>query len=160
MLHNLGLCSALAAFELGGIFIVLHLLWHRASVLTVSSEDLLVFYNKQGVLRTWSNLDPHRGHNQYYKWICFLCMIRRHCRRVQSLPLRAVQPWIFVDLFVKVTLHESSEPPSPSCSATSRCLPIRPLSPGKLPTSPAHSGIKVSEMNFMPSRLYNESICL
>jgi hypothetical protein len=30
-LHNLGLFSALRAFELGGIFIVPHLLWHGAS---------------------------------------------------------------------------------------------------------------------------------
>jgi hypothetical protein len=31
-LQNLGLCSALRAFEQGGIFIVPHLLWHRTSV--------------------------------------------------------------------------------------------------------------------------------
>jgi hypothetical protein len=34
----LGLYSALRAFEQGGIFIVPHLLWHRASVFPVSSE--------------------------------------------------------------------------------------------------------------------------
>jgi hypothetical protein len=37
-LHNLGLCSALRAFEQGGIFIVQHLLWHGTSVVPVSSE--------------------------------------------------------------------------------------------------------------------------
>jgi hypothetical protein len=37
-LQNLGLCSALRAFEQGGIFIVSHLLWHGASGFPVSSE--------------------------------------------------------------------------------------------------------------------------
>jgi hypothetical protein len=37
-LQNLGLCSALRAFEQGGIFIVPHLLWYRDSVFPVSSE--------------------------------------------------------------------------------------------------------------------------
>jgi hypothetical protein len=37
-LQNLGLCSALRAFEQEGIFIVSHLLWHRTSVFLVSSE--------------------------------------------------------------------------------------------------------------------------
>jgi hypothetical protein len=36
-LQNLGLWSALRAFEKGGILIVPHLLWHRTSVLPVSS---------------------------------------------------------------------------------------------------------------------------
>ena len=36
-LQNLGLCSALRAFEQGGIFIVPHLLWHGTSVFPVSS---------------------------------------------------------------------------------------------------------------------------
>jgi hypothetical protein len=35
---NFGLCSALMAFEQGGIFIVSHLLRHGTSVYTVSSE--------------------------------------------------------------------------------------------------------------------------
>jgi hypothetical protein len=39
-LQNLGLCSALGAFEQGGIFIVPHLLWHGTSVFPVSSERL------------------------------------------------------------------------------------------------------------------------
>jgi hypothetical protein len=37
-LQNLGLCSALRAFEQGGIFIVPHLLWHGTSVFRVSSK--------------------------------------------------------------------------------------------------------------------------
>ena len=37
---NLGLCSTLKAFELGGIFIVPRLLRHVTSVYTVSSERL------------------------------------------------------------------------------------------------------------------------
>jgi hypothetical protein len=37
-LQNLGLCSALRAYEQGGIFIVPHLLWHGTSVFPVSSE--------------------------------------------------------------------------------------------------------------------------
>ena len=36
--QSLNLCSALRAFEQGGIFIVPHLLWHGASVFPVSSE--------------------------------------------------------------------------------------------------------------------------
>jgi hypothetical protein len=36
-LQNLGLCSALRAFQQGGIFIVSHLLWHKVSVFPVSS---------------------------------------------------------------------------------------------------------------------------
>jgi hypothetical protein len=37
-LQNLDLCSALKAFEQGGIFIVPHLLWHETSFFPVSSE--------------------------------------------------------------------------------------------------------------------------
>jgi hypothetical protein len=50
-LQNLGLCSVLRAFELGGIFIVPHLLWHGASVFPVSSEGLshsVASYDTQG----------------------------------------------------------------------------------------------------------------
>jgi hypothetical protein len=46
-LQNLGICSALRAFEQGGIFIVPHLLWHGASFFPVSSEGpphLVIFY--------------------------------------------------------------------------------------------------------------------
>jgi hypothetical protein len=50
-LQNLGLCSALRAFEQGGISIVPHLLWHGTSVFPVSSEGpphLVSFYDTQG----------------------------------------------------------------------------------------------------------------
>jgi hypothetical protein len=50
-LQNLGLCSALRAFEQGGIFIVPHLLRHGASVFLVSSEGpphLVASYDTQG----------------------------------------------------------------------------------------------------------------
>jgi hypothetical protein len=50
-LQNLGLCSALRAFEQGGIFIVPHLLWHGTSVFPVSSEgppQLVASYDTQG----------------------------------------------------------------------------------------------------------------
>jgi hypothetical protein len=43
-LQNVGLCSALRAFEQGGIFIMPHLLWHRTSVFPVSSEGLWNFW--------------------------------------------------------------------------------------------------------------------
>jgi hypothetical protein len=46
-LQNLGLSSALRAFEHGGIFIVPHLLWHGASVSPVQSKGpppLIAFY--------------------------------------------------------------------------------------------------------------------
>jgi hypothetical protein len=52
-LLNLGLCSALRAFELGGIFNVPHLLWHWASVFPVSSEGgpySVASYDAQGDL--------------------------------------------------------------------------------------------------------------
>jgi hypothetical protein len=47
-LQNLGLCSALRAFDQGGFFIVPHLLWNGASVFPVSSEEpphLVAFYD-------------------------------------------------------------------------------------------------------------------
>jgi hypothetical protein len=50
-LQNLSLCSALRAFEQGGIFIVPHLLWHGASIFPVSSEGpphLVAFYDTRG----------------------------------------------------------------------------------------------------------------
>jgi hypothetical protein len=85
-LQNLGLCSALRAFEQGGIFIVPHLLWHGASVFPVLSEgpphlivscdsqgdaeDLFLpgytrvpiqwpLMTRKGVLRTYSYPGPH-----------------------------------------------------------------------------------------------------
>jgi hypothetical protein len=50
-LQNLGLCSALRAFEQGGIFSVPHLLRHGASVFPVSFEGpphSVAFYDTQG----------------------------------------------------------------------------------------------------------------
>jgi hypothetical protein len=50
-LQNLGLCSALRAFEQGGIYTVPHLLWHRTSVFLVSSKGqphLVAFYDTRG----------------------------------------------------------------------------------------------------------------
>jgi hypothetical protein len=50
-LQILGLCSALRAFEQGGIFILPHLLWQQISVFPVSSEGpphLVASYNMQG----------------------------------------------------------------------------------------------------------------
>jgi hypothetical protein len=50
-LQNLGLCSALRAFEQRGIFIVPHLLRHGASVFPVSSEGpahSVVSYDTRG----------------------------------------------------------------------------------------------------------------
>jgi hypothetical protein len=50
-LKNLSLCATLRAFQHGGIFIVPHLLWHRASVFPVSSKGpphLIASYNSQG----------------------------------------------------------------------------------------------------------------
>jgi hypothetical protein len=49
-LQNIGLCSALTAFEQRGIFIVPHLLWHGTSVFPVSSS-----YDTQGNME---NLSP------------------------------------------------------------------------------------------------------
>jgi hypothetical protein len=45
-LQNLDLCSALRAFEQGGIFIVPHLLWHGASVYPVSSDQCLLRHTR------------------------------------------------------------------------------------------------------------------
>jgi hypothetical protein len=50
-LQNLGLCSALRAFEQGGIFIVPLMLWHGTSVFPISSEGpphLVASYDKRG----------------------------------------------------------------------------------------------------------------
>jgi hypothetical protein len=50
-LQNLGPCSALRAFEQGGIFIMPHLLWHGTSFFPVSSEGpplSVASYDTQG----------------------------------------------------------------------------------------------------------------
>jgi hypothetical protein len=65
-LQNLGLCSALRAFEQGGIFIVPHLLWHGASVFPVSSEQ--------------STLTTHKDLWLQEIWLWLLDV--RHCENV------------------------------------------------------------------------------
>jgi hypothetical protein len=49
-LQNLGLCLAVKTFEQGGIFIVVHLLWHGTSIFPVSSDrppHLIASYDTQ-----------------------------------------------------------------------------------------------------------------
>jgi hypothetical protein len=62
-LQNLGLCSALRAIEQGGIFIVPHLLWHRASVFfQTHPKDRPIqspLTTHKCVLRIYSSPDPH-----------------------------------------------------------------------------------------------------
>jgi hypothetical protein len=62
-LQNLGLCSALRVFEQGGIFIVLHLLWHGTSVFPVSFEGpphLITSYDSHGDAEDLHSYpDPH-----------------------------------------------------------------------------------------------------
>jgi hypothetical protein len=61
-LQNLGLCSAIRAFEQGRIFIVPHLLWHGALVFPVSSEgppQSVAFYDTHGYVEELFELDPH-----------------------------------------------------------------------------------------------------
>jgi hypothetical protein len=48
-LQNLGLCSALRAFEQGGIFIVPHLLLHGTSLFPFSSIQLPLMTHKESV---------------------------------------------------------------------------------------------------------------
>jgi hypothetical protein len=53
-MQNLGLCSALKAFEHVGIFIVPHLLWHGALVFQIASEGpphSVTFYGSSHVLK-------------------------------------------------------------------------------------------------------------
>ena len=57
-LQNLDLNSPLCAFDQGGIFIVPHLLASRALVFAVSSARLSPLYDKHGVLRIYSYVDP------------------------------------------------------------------------------------------------------
>jgi hypothetical protein len=62
-LQNLGLCSALRAFEQGGIFIVPHLLWHGTSVFPVFIRRTAPIQSPltthEGMWRIYSNPDPH-----------------------------------------------------------------------------------------------------
>jgi hypothetical protein len=71
-LEHLGLCSALRAFEKGGIFTLPHLLWHGASVFPVSSEGTPPFSRllttHKGMWRIYSNPDPHGSVSQWF-WL-------------------------------------------------------------------------------------------
>jgi hypothetical protein len=72
-LQNLGLCSALRAFEQGGIFIVPHLLCHGASVFPISSEGpphSVASYNTRGDVKglLYSNPNPH-GFRLKTRWV-------------------------------------------------------------------------------------------
>jgi hypothetical protein len=61
---NLGLCSALRAFEQGEIIIVSHLLWHGTSVFPVSSKRhpmQLLLTTHKGKWKFYSNLDRCQG---------------------------------------------------------------------------------------------------
>jgi hypothetical protein len=74
---NFGLCSALRAFEQGGIFIVSHLLWHGAAVFRVSSEGprpiQLPLTTHGGMWRIYSNPDPH-GSCEMVKYFLRYCV--------------------------------------------------------------------------------------
>jgi hypothetical protein len=61
-LPNLGLCSALSAFEQRGIFIVPQLLSHGISVFRSHPKDRPIqspFTTHEGMWRVYSNPDPH-----------------------------------------------------------------------------------------------------
>ena len=92
-LQNLGLCSALRAFEQGGIFIVPHLLWRRTSVFPVSSDippQSVASYDTHGDAEAYSNheIEPnplkdravHEGDNpsfldEFMKFTFFLTVL-------------------------------------------------------------------------------------
>jgi hypothetical protein len=74
-LKNLGLSSALRAFEQGGIFIVPHLLWHGASVFPASSEGLphlVASYDTRGCGGSILPriLSGSRTSSEYHDWGC------------------------------------------------------------------------------------------
>jgi hypothetical protein len=59
-LQNIGLCSALRAFEQGGIFIVPHLMWHGTWFFQSHLKDLQSpLTTHKGVWMIYSNPDPH-----------------------------------------------------------------------------------------------------
>jgi hypothetical protein len=75
-LQNLGLCSALRAFEEGGIFIVPHLLWHWARFFRSHPENPPLTTHEGMWRRIYSNLDPHWATVTEDKglWNCFFCI--------------------------------------------------------------------------------------
>ena len=64
-LQNLGLCSALRAFEQGGIYIVPHLLWHGAPwFFRFDPKNRPIqspFTTREGMWRIYSTPDLHRS---------------------------------------------------------------------------------------------------
>jgi hypothetical protein len=77
-LQNLGLCSALRAFEQGWIFIVPHLLWHGTSVFPVSSEGPPIqspLTTHEGMWRIYSNPDPHGGEKWMWQMFIHVCNV-------------------------------------------------------------------------------------
>jgi hypothetical protein len=71
-LQNLGLYSALRAFEQGGIFIVPYLLWHGTPIFLVSSEGPPHLKSpltiRMGMRKTYSNPDRHGDHKLEDWW--------------------------------------------------------------------------------------------
>ena len=53
VLVNLGLCLTLMAYELGGIFIVPHLLWHSVFAQSEGPPHLVVSYVRHELLKTY-----------------------------------------------------------------------------------------------------------
>ena len=65
-LQNLGLRLVFIAFELGGVFIGPHLLWHGTSGFEVSSKgspNFVAFYNREGVLTTEDLKHPNNTYS-------------------------------------------------------------------------------------------------
>jgi hypothetical protein len=59
-LQNLGLCSALGAFEQGGTFILPHLLWHGAILSHPKDRPIQSpLTTHEGMWRIYTNPDPH-----------------------------------------------------------------------------------------------------
>jgi hypothetical protein len=106
---HLGLCSALRAFEQGGIFIVPHFLWHGTSVFPVSSERLPQFKSplmtRMGMRRTYSNLDPH-GVLSLVPW-----NMNTSWRTLLLVPQLFTQwPWTLTHFCKNYTLTKSFQP--------------------------------------------------
>jgi hypothetical protein len=74
-LQNLGLCSALRAFEDDEIFIVPNLLWHGQSIYPrFKPNDRPIqspLTTHKGTWRTYSIPDPHG----YSIWFCYVCIV-------------------------------------------------------------------------------------
>jgi hypothetical protein len=99
-LQNLGLCSALKAFEQGGIFIVPHLLWHGTSVFPVHPKDRPIqspLTTHMGMWRIYSNPDPH---GEFKEDISEIHVHVLQCKYIIHVQLIHMYIWnIFDDLF-------------------------------------------------------------